>query len=102
MILSSSDIMYSVTGETLVISLYLVLIGPRRITETINLSDLTKILSKLKAGEFSLPSGFTLKYRKRFADESKSETFSVNFQGWVLVLNLEGNSLFLFCFIHFE
>ncbi|CAG9540512.1 unnamed protein product [Cercopithifilaria johnstoni] len=57
-----------------------ILIGPRRITETIHLSDLTNILRKLKAGEFSLPSGFTLKYRKRFADESKSETLSINLQ----------------------
>ncbi|VDK70482.1 unnamed protein product [Litomosoides sigmodontis] len=56
------------------------LAGHRRITETIRLSDLTKILRKLKGGEFSLPSGFTLKYRKRYADESKSETLSVNLQ----------------------
>ncbi|EJD73905.1 hypothetical protein LOAG_18707 [Loa loa] len=58
-----------------------ILIGPRRITETVHLSDLTKILCKVKVGEFSLPSGFTLKYRKRFMDESKSETISVNLQG---------------------
>ncbi|OZC05864.1 hypothetical protein X798_07160, partial [Onchocerca flexuosa] len=58
------------------------LIGPRRVTETVHLSDLTKILCKLKAGEFSLPSGFTLKYRKRFADEPKSETMSVNLQAF--------------------
>ncbi|VDO43100.1 unnamed protein product, partial [Onchocerca flexuosa] len=57
-----------------------ILIGPRRVTETVHLSDLTKILCKLKAGEFSLPSGFTLKYRKRFADEPKSETMSLNLQ----------------------
>ncbi|KAL3986008.1 hypothetical protein ACH3XW_41010 [Acanthocheilonema viteae] len=57
-----------------------IMIGPRRITETIHLSDLTKILRKLKAGEFSLPCGFTLKYRKRFADESKSETLSISLQ----------------------
>ncbi|KAM3716404.1 Protein sumv-2 [Dirofilaria immitis] len=57
-----------------------ILIGPRRVTETVHLSDLTKILCKLKAGEFSLPHGFTLKYKKRFADESKSETVSVNLQ----------------------
>uniref|UniRef100_A0AAF5PT77 Bm4368 n=2 Tax=Wuchereria bancrofti TaxID=6293 RepID=A0AAF5PT77_WUCBA len=55
-----------------------ILIGPRRITETVHLSDLTKILCKVKAREFSLPFGFTLKYRKRFVDESKSETVSLN------------------------
>ncbi|VDN90986.1 unnamed protein product [Brugia pahangi] len=55
-----------------------ILIGPRRITETVHLSDLTKILCKVKAREFSLPFGFTLKYKKRFADESKSETVSLN------------------------
>lgn len=59
------------------------------------MSDLTKILRKLKAGEFSLPSGFTLKYKKRFPDESKSETLSVNLQGWIFsVLVLERVSFF--------
>uniref|UniRef100_A0A915PQM1 Bm4368 n=1 Tax=Setaria digitata TaxID=48799 RepID=A0A915PQM1_9BILA len=51
-----------------------VLIGPRRVTETIRLSDLTKILCSMKIGEFSLPLGFTLKYKKRFVGELNPDT----------------------------
>lgn len=54
--------------------------GPRRVTEIILLTDLTKILQQLEPEEFSLPHDITAKFRRRLLDESKTDV-SVELQG---------------------
>ncbi|VDN03426.1 unnamed protein product [Thelazia callipaeda] len=53
------------------------LTATKKVVETINLTDLTKILCTLDAVEFSLPPDFTAKFRKRPMSETRSESVLV-------------------------